>query len=104
MKIFMVNPPVVEYYSEYSLFDIQNKDYYLPNLQLFIPKLIIKNIIEVDEVPDDLAPGKYCYLADIGFYLNADWVEPEPTTDDIDNVETVLTVLEKELRIEETNE
>lgn len=54
------------------------------------------NISEVATVPDEVEEEKYCYTAEKGFYPNPDWVEPE--TDDID---TVLTELEKEVGINE---
>ena len=37
------------------------------------------NVHEVSEVPSEVIPEKYCYTAEKGFYLNPDWVEPDPT-------------------------
>ena len=37
------------------------------------------NVHEVAEVPSEVIPEKYCYTAEQGFYLNPDWVEPDPT-------------------------
>ena len=51
------------------------------------PKLTDEKIIfacevkinEVDSVPDDVETGKHCYTEADGFYINPDWVEPDPT-------------------------
>ena len=37
------------------------------------------NVYEVSEVPSDVIPEKYCYTEADGFYINPDWVEPDPT-------------------------
>ncbi len=33
-------------------------------------------IYEVDSIPEDYEPNKYCYTAEQGFYLNPDYAEP----------------------------
>ena len=33
----------------------------------------------IESVPSEVIPEKYCYTAEQGFYLNPDWVEPDPT-------------------------
>ena len=52
------------------------------------PRLTDKNIAfpdwmvdvhEVDSIPDDVVEGKYCYTKADGFYLNQNWVEPDPS-------------------------
>lgn len=37
------------------------------------------NIHEVLEVPTEVIPDKYCYTEADGFYINPNWVEPDPT-------------------------
>lgn len=37
---------------------------------LAIPRLHIKEIYEVAEVPEEIIEGKYCYTEEKGFYLN----------------------------------
>ena len=37
---------------------------------LAIPRLHIKEIYEVAEVPDEIIENKYCYTEEKGFYLN----------------------------------
>lgn len=39
----------------------------------------IVNVHEVETVPAEVIPEKYCYTAEQGFYLNPDYVEPDPT-------------------------
>ena len=34
-------------------------------------------VFEVDEIPENVIPGKYCYTEEKGFYENPNWVEPE---------------------------
>ena len=40
---------------------------------------IIFNLYEVDIVPKEVEVNKYCYTAEQGFYLNPNYVEPDPT-------------------------
>ena len=51
---------------------------------------------QVDSLPEDFEPNKYCYETEKGFYLNPDWIEPEAN-----DIDTVLTELEKEVGINE---
>ena len=37
------------------------------------------NVHEVSEVPSEVIPEKYCYTEADGFYINPNWVEPDPT-------------------------
>lgn len=37
------------------------------------------DIHEVSEVPSEVILGKYCYTEEQGFYLNPNWVDPDPT-------------------------
>lgn len=37
------------------------------------------NFFDIDSIPEDYIPGKYCYTEEKGFYLNPDYVEPDPT-------------------------
>ena len=52
------------------------------------PRLIDENVAfptemvdvhEVESVPDEVIPEKYCYTEADGFYLNPNYVEPDPT-------------------------
>lgn len=40
---------------------------------------IVFNLCEVDTIPEGVEANKYCYTAEQGFYLNPDWIEPDPT-------------------------
>lgn len=37
------------------------------------------NVYVVSEVPSEVIPEKYCYTEAEGFYINPDWIEPDPT-------------------------
>ena len=37
------------------------------------------DVFEVNELPEDFKQGKYCYTEEKGFYVNPDYVEPDPT-------------------------
>ena len=37
------------------------------------------NVYEVSEMPSEVIPEKYCYTESEGFYINPDYVEPDPT-------------------------
>lgn len=37
------------------------------------------SVYEVQEIPSEVEPYKYCYTEEKGFYLNPNWVEPDPT-------------------------
>ena len=39
----------------------------------------IVNVYEVSEVPSEVIPEKYCYTEADGFYINPNYVEPDPT-------------------------
>lgn len=34
---------------------------------------------EIDSIPEDFQPIKYCYTEEKGFYKNPNWVEPDAT-------------------------
>lgn len=36
------------------------------------------NVHEVSEVPSEVIPEKYCYTEADGFYINPNWIEPNP--------------------------
>ena len=40
----------------------------------FVPDFF--SIVEVDSVPEDIKPHKYCYTSEKGFYQNPKWEEP----------------------------
>lgn len=37
------------------------------------------DVYEVESVPSEVTPEKYCYTEAEGFYINPDYVEPDPT-------------------------
>ena len=37
------------------------------------------DVFEIEALPVDFIIGKYCYTEAEGFYINPDWVEPDPT-------------------------
>ena len=37
------------------------------------------NEYETDSVPSEVIPEKYCYTEVEGFYINPNWVKPDPT-------------------------
>ena len=52
------------------------------------PRLIDENVAfptemvdvhEVESVPSEVMPEKYCYTESDGFYINPDYIEPDPT-------------------------
>lgn len=43
----------------------------------FPPEVV--NVYEVETIPDNLEPYKYCYTEEKGFYPNPNWVEPDST-------------------------
>ena len=36
-------------------------------------------VFEIDELPEHVVLGKYCYTEADGFYINPNWVEPDAT-------------------------
>lgn len=38
---------------------------------------VLFDFFDVEAVPEDYVPNKYCYTEEKGFYLNPDYVEPE---------------------------
>ena len=39
--------------------------------------------IEIEYIPEEVQPYKYCYTEEQGFYLNPNWVEPPKPTEQI---------------------
>lgn len=45
-------------------------------------------VYSVQEIPEEVIPGKYCYTEEKGFYENPNWVEPvepDPTEEILQN-------------------
>lgn len=36
------------------------------------------NVLEIETIPEEVVPARYCYTAEDGFYANPDWKEPNP--------------------------
>lgn len=59
-----------------------------------IPRLHIKEIYEVAEVPDEVVEQKYCYTAEKGFYLNKNYVEPYNANAEIEALKEQITEIQ----------
>lgn len=36
------------------------------------------NVYEIEEFPEEIIDGKYCYTSEKGFYDNPNWIDPDP--------------------------
>lgn len=61
---------------------------------LAIPKLHIKEIYEVAEVPDEVIEQKYCYTEEKGFYLNKNYIEPYDANVEIEALKEQITEIQ----------
>lgn len=71
-----------------------NGNVLVDNDTLAIAKMLVKQVYEVDEIPDDIVEYKYCYSDDKGFYKNSEYVEPrqdEEISKRLDNLENDVT-------------
>lgn len=60
-----------------TFFVIQSTGYwFIENLGIILnPEQF--DYFTVQEVPEGVIPGKYCYTEEKGFYENPNWIEPE---------------------------
>ncbi|MCI8519731.1 MAG: hypothetical protein HFJ51_06860 [Clostridia bacterium] len=61
---------------------------------LAIPRLHIKEIYEVAEVPDEVIEQKYCYTTEKGFYLNKNYIEPYDSNAEIEALKEQITEIQ----------
>lgn len=67
-----------------SIIDIGNELQYLENgYPLLVDRQVYfsiddVNVYEVDSVPEEVTPSKYCYTEERAFYLNPNYIEPNP--------------------------
>lgn len=54
----------------------QNGNPLVDNGTLAIAKILVKAVCEVQDVPSEVTPMKYCYTEEQGFYANENYVEP----------------------------
>ena len=95
MKYVLVdNQDVVMHISDTINYQ-ENGNVLVDNDSLAYAKILVKKVHEVEEVPSEAVPYKYCYTEEDGFTANPNYVEPEPSQLDrmeqeIQNVKTSI--------------
>lgn len=73
------------------------------NDTLAIPTQLYKEVYEIETIPENIEPQKYCYTEEQGFYKNADYVEP-PKSAEQRLAELEQTAIDNELALAELAE
>ena len=95
MKYVLVdNQDVVMHISDTINYQ-ENGNVLVDNDSLAYAKILVKKVHEVEEVPSEVVPYKYCYTEEDGFTANPNYVEPEPSQLDrmeqeINNIKTSI--------------
>ena len=63
------------------------------NDNLAIAKILVKEVTEVQEIPENIVENKYCYTKEKGFYKNADYQEHYTNEDRISALEDTVNML-----------
>ena len=69
----------------------ENGNILVDNDSLAYAKILVKEIVELEEVPAKIKPYKYCYTVEGGFVENPDYVEP---VDESKQMEQILANLD----------
>ena len=75
MKYVLVDEDNIIVHISETLGYQSNGNYLVDNGELAIVKQLIANVYEVENIPEEIAPVKYCYNVEQGFYKNKDYRE-----------------------------
>lgn len=70
-----------------------NGNVLVDNGNLAIAQILVKEVIEVDEIPTNVVENKYCYTAEKGFYKNENYQEYYTNEDRISALEDTVNML-----------
>lgn len=85
---------IVYEYDNTIISNIQPNCVFLPKTQ-FRYDLEVFKVYEIESLPSDYTPTKYCYTIEKGFYENPDWEETKPVI--------LITDEQKDLVVDEIN-
>lgn len=72
MYIFTDNEDVIFHISE-TLDYQSNGNYLVDNGKLAIPPVLVKEMFEIEEAPEEIETYKYCYTEEQAFYENENY-------------------------------
>lgn len=68
--------------------------YLINNDSLAIPTEFIKEVYNIDNIPENIEEQKYCYTTKKGFYKNENYIEPlQPIEEQITDIQIALAEL-----------
>lgn len=57
-------------------------------------------VIEVESIPQEVTPGKYCYTVEKGFYPNPNWKEPPRSQEQLDEAVNLINSHQAEVDVD----
>lgn len=70
-----------------------NGNVLVDNDNLAIAKILVKDVIEVQEIPENVVENKYCYTEEKGFYKNENYQEYYTNEERISALEDTVNML-----------
>lgn len=68
--------------------------YLINNDSLAIPTNFIKEVYNIDDIPENIQEQKYCYTSKKGFYKNENYIEPKESIEEqITDIQIALAEL-----------
>lgn len=77
------NENAIVHISETLNRQVGNNYYLINNDSIAIPPQFVKDVFEVEEIPEGVEAEKYCYTENEGFYKNPNYVEPPASTEEL---------------------
>ena len=98
------NNEIIEISNTYEL-DEEHRNINVDNYAIaYAPDEVI-NVFEVEEIPEEVKAAKYCYTEEKGFYVNENYVEPNPEVTNEELMQQIKTLTkEKEDLAEQITE
>lgn len=58
-----------------------------------IAEILVKGVYDVEEIPEGVKEGKYCYTEEKGFYINENYKEPVDEDTEISEIQLAIAEL-----------
>lgn len=83
----------------------ENGNVLVDNDTLAIAKILVKQVYEIENIPEEVKVEKYCYTEEKGFYINEDYKEPINAKTEIEEIkeqitELQLAMIEKDMEVQ----
>ncbi|MDU6264200.1 MAG: hypothetical protein E6600_06815 [Anaerocolumna aminovalerica] len=71
---------------------------FLEDKNMIVPTEYI--FVDVEDIPDGVVTGKYCYAEEDGFYLDPNWKEPPRTPEQLDEAFNEMNLHQTEVELD----